>query len=354
MFKRSKKRIIEKFIQGWVLVLLVILTVSMMFNVNSIQGNARVINYAGIIRGATQRVIKLEIAGQSNDDLIVYLDDIFDGLMHGGGKYDLTILPDKSYQNKLKHLYTSWNNIKKEINENRSTHYANSHIISMSEDYFQQADQTVSAAEDYSQRCATKLRKIEDGLIIVITIMIAILIKESISPFILVKNNSKLNKKAYLDLATGLPNRSSIEELIRQYQYYYKGCFAIVIFDLNDLKETNDSLGHISGDKLISSFAHIIRKVIPKKHFVGRYGGDEFIAILENVNSQDLKKMIKNIQEEVAKQNKKDSTVYIDFACGYALSNQYPQEDIRYILSRADKNMYITKEKMKEERKEKM
>ncbi len=46
------------------------------------------------------------------------------------------------------------NNIKKEINENRSTHYANSHIISMSEDYFQQADQTVSAAEDYSQRCA--------------------------------------------------------------------------------------------------------------------------------------------------------------------------------------------------------
>ncbi len=76
-------------------------------NVNSIQGNARVINYAGIIRGATQRVIKLEIAGQSNDDLIVYIDDIFDGLMHGGGKYDLTILPDKSYQNKLKHLYTS-------------------------------------------------------------------------------------------------------------------------------------------------------------------------------------------------------------------------------------------------------
>ena len=80
VFKKGKKRIIEKFIQGCILIILVILTISMMSNVNSIQGNARVINYAGIIRGATQRVIKLEIAGQSNDDLIVYLDDIFDGL----------------------------------------------------------------------------------------------------------------------------------------------------------------------------------------------------------------------------------------------------------------------------------
>ena len=59
----------------------------MMIGVNKIQGNARVINYAGIIRGATQREIKLEISGNVNKSLIRYLDDIFDGLMHGGGKY---------------------------------------------------------------------------------------------------------------------------------------------------------------------------------------------------------------------------------------------------------------------------
>ena len=46
-----------------------------------IQGNARVINYAGIIRGATQREIKLEISGNANNSLIRYLDDIFDGLI---------------------------------------------------------------------------------------------------------------------------------------------------------------------------------------------------------------------------------------------------------------------------------
>jgi hypothetical protein len=58
----------------------------MMNDVNKIQGNARVINYAGIIRGATQREIKLEISGNKNDSLISYLDSIFDGLMDGGGK----------------------------------------------------------------------------------------------------------------------------------------------------------------------------------------------------------------------------------------------------------------------------
>ena len=48
----------------------------MMNDVNKIQGNARVINYAGIIRGATQREIKLEISGNKNNSLIRYLDNI--------------------------------------------------------------------------------------------------------------------------------------------------------------------------------------------------------------------------------------------------------------------------------------
>ena len=82
--KRSKNKMIERFLQGFLIIILVILTIFMMNDVNNIQGNARVINYAGIIRGATQREIKLEISGNKNDSLIRYLDSIFDGLMDGG------------------------------------------------------------------------------------------------------------------------------------------------------------------------------------------------------------------------------------------------------------------------------
>ena len=58
-----------------------------------------------------------------------------------------------------------------------------------------------------------------------------------------------------------------------------------LFFDLNDLKEVNDTLGHIAGDTLIMNFAHIIRtSITSKRYFVGRYGGDEFIALLNDVS----------------------------------------------------------------------
>lgn len=72
------------------------------------------------------------------------------------------------------------------------------------------------------------------------------MIKESVSAVILMKKNRELNKKAYIDLHTGLPNRSRVEELIAHYDHFDEPT-AIIIFDLNDLKVVNDSLGHLAG-----------------------------------------------------------------------------------------------------------
>lgn len=59
----KNKRKIERFFQGLLVIIHIVLTILVMSDVRKIQGNARVINYAGIIRGATQREIKLEISG---------------------------------------------------------------------------------------------------------------------------------------------------------------------------------------------------------------------------------------------------------------------------------------------------
>ena len=58
------------------ILLLIILVMIMMYQIMKLQGTARVINYAGLVRGATQREVKLEITGNSDDALITYLDDI--------------------------------------------------------------------------------------------------------------------------------------------------------------------------------------------------------------------------------------------------------------------------------------
>lgn len=92
-----------------------------------------------------------------NNSLIRYLDDIFDGLMHGGGKYQLTKIDDQKYQNKLAKLNKAWISLKEEIQKVRENGYENTNIINMSEDYFYLADETVTAAENYSQHCASQL-----------------------------------------------------------------------------------------------------------------------------------------------------------------------------------------------------
>lgn len=316
--KRSKNKMIERFLQGFLIIILVILTIFMMNDVNKIQGNARVINYAGIIRGATQREIKLEISGNKNNSLIRYLDNIFDGLMDGGGKYQLTKLNDQKYQKKLVELNKSWISLKEEIQKVREDGYENTNIIEMSENYFYLADETVSAAEEYSQYCASQLDMIEKGLIVTCTLIICIIIRESISAVVLMKKNKELNKLAYIDLHTGLPNRSRVEELLIEYHQFEKPT-AMIIFDLNDLKEVNDTLGHIAGDTLIMNFAHIIRTSIPEKYFVGRYGGDEFIALLNDVSEDEVKSIIKKVQDEANRYNELSKQIYIEFAYGYAL-----------------------------------
>ena len=86
--------------------------------------------------------------------------------------------------------------------------------------------------------------------------------------------NRQLEQKAYIDLHTGLPNKSKCEELFHNVEFI-KTPTACIVFDMNNLKRVNDSLGHSIGDQLILNFARLLRNSIPAKHFVGRYGGDE-------------------------------------------------------------------------------
>ena len=212
----------------------------------------------------------------------------------------------------------------------------------MSEEYFYLADETVTAAEDYSQKCATRLDQIEKALIFVIALVILMMIKESVSAVVLMKKNRELNKKAYIDLHTGLPNRSRVEELIAHYDHFDEPT-AIIVFDLNDLKVVNDSL--------IMNFAHIIRTSIPEKYFVGRYGGDEFIALLNDVTQQDVEDIILQVQNEARCYNEFSKQIFIDFAFGYALSTHSRETNLKLLLNQADKNMYECKARMKAKKK---
>lgn len=115
------------------------------------QGNARIVNYTGIVRGATQRLVKQELKGQPNDDMIHFLDGIVAELATGEGDNNLIVLPDPRFQNLVQQMQLSWTDLKTEIAQVRQGKDTG-RLYQLSEDYFLLADQTVSAAEMYSEK----------------------------------------------------------------------------------------------------------------------------------------------------------------------------------------------------------
>lgn len=153
---------------------------------------------------------------------------------------------------------------------------------------------------------------------------------------------NEINQKANIDMHTGLFNKSRCNEILEENEVI-QGPLGIIMFDLNGLKQANDLLGHETGDLLIAEFAHIVRSNIASRNFVGRYGGDEFIAVIKEENKQSIDQALHDIAQAVAKYNEKDSRIAISYASGYALDRDYPGCTLRELLKKADDNMYKDK-----------
>ena len=118
------------------------------------------------------------------------------------------------------------------------------------------ADQTVSAAEDYSQSIATGLRYLEFLSTADISILIIIMIARYVENARIRRKNSQLEQQAYTDQHTGLLNKSRCESFFNDPEIMNQpiGC---IVFDLNNLKTVNDRLGHSVGDQMIANFARL-------------------------------------------------------------------------------------------------
>ena len=163
----AERHNVNKTIQN-IIVRLIIVLLAVVFGIISItsfstisrmQGNARVINYAGIVRGATQRLIKQEMNQHPNDELVQYIDSIISELSTGEGEYDLIALPDSEYRTLLEELTLKWQALKEEIMNVRQNGDSR-RLFEMSEDHFTTADRVVSAAERYSEKRVKSAKEI--------------------------------------------------------------------------------------------------------------------------------------------------------------------------------------------------
>ena len=329
-------------------VVLIILFFATMSMVGKIQGTARVVNYAGLVRGKTQRIIKMEDAGQEEDAMIDDVAAFIDGLRNGSDSLNLVRLDDYAFQSKMEELDDYFQSLEQEIYLVREKGYENSEIIAKSEQFFQICDEATGLAEAYSQRKASALNILEKIVMADIAILIGILGIELFKALRYAAQNRILQKKVYLDEATGLPNKNKCEEILNDETVLdEKYVTAVCVFDLNNLRTINNNLGHDKGDEYIRSFAQQMRLAVPEQYFAGRNGGDEFLAVLTDVNHTEVEECLEAIRRQTEKYSRLHPEMPISYAAGYALSSDFKDATMRSLFRHADKNMYIDKNRAK-------
>lgn len=152
------------------------------------------------------------------------------------------------------------------------------------------------------------------------------------------------NKKASIDSKTKLLNKAYWEDLVKEV-FSADEQTAMIMFDPNSLKHTNDTLGHNTGDKMISEFSSILKNELGSKELLCRWGGDEFTVFVRNADREKTEEYISAVNNAVAAYNRSGKTPEIYFACGYALSCDFPGISWPELLAKADKYMYENKKR---------
>lgn len=161
---------------------------------------------------------------------------------------------------------------------------------------------------------------------------------------------NSLIKSAYTDELTQLYNRRYCSEHMNKIDSDKNSEYAVICFDLNNLKIVNDTYGHSKGDILIKSAADVILKTFQKYGFVGRMGGDEFIAVLNTLKEKEIEKLMVKFNNNILRRNQEVKDLNMSIAYGYALSCEIKEKSIEKVYQMADDRMYENKKQYKRER----
>lgn len=144
------------------------------------------------------------------------------------------------------------------------------------------------------------------------------------------------------DSLTGLNNRRAFEsEKSRCEDTPPENNFTIFSMDLNELKKTNDDLGHETGDELIIGAAQCMKQSFGSYGTIYRIGGDEFAAILF-VPPEKIQELTADFDDVLSKwKGKKISEIHISY--GYSTISEFPSSSITKLLQVADERMYKSK-----------
>ena len=159
--------------------------------------------------------------------------------------------------------------------------------------------------------------------------------------------NKELYIKATTDPLTGLYNRRHVMEYLKQVFYNierYDSKYGIMMFDIDFFKKVNDKYGHDIGDLVLIQFANRLKQFIRKSDMFGRFGGEEFVCILNNISEDNFKivtkKFLDLVRSMVIDTGKENFSITMSIGGALCSSGSEPLST----LKKVDQLLYKSKE----------
>lgn len=160
---------------------------------------------------------------------------------------------------------------------------------------------------------------------------------------------SLLDRQTKIDHLTRLWNRRAAEDALEQLAQRSKDQaqgFAIAVIDIDNFKDINDQYGHSGGDEILIELSRRALRVLRDGDILARWGGDEFIVILDCVNVEQVNQMLERFVANIRTQaiSLDDQPINITLSIGYSVFEAPKQSDWISVFEAADEAMYESKQ----------
>lgn len=223
---------------------------------NSLGDDSKVINSAGIVRGGTQRLVKLELAGQPSDKLIEKQNKLVKGLINGDPNLGLPATTNPEFRSQMQQVATAWQDLKQKIVTVRQNSQSKGDLLDASEKYFEIADRAVFAAEKYSTDKTERLRLIQIAIFAASLVLLATI-------WITVNRITRILEKSTSDISNSSDRISSV--IGEQEKSIDRQALTIskthkLMNGLKDLTQQSTATGEMSVDR-VKQIIELLKKV---------------------------------------------------------------------------------------------
>ena len=156
----------------------------------------------------------------------------------------------------------------------------------------------------------------------------------------------KLEQIAYTDVLTGISNRQHFMTLASaQFERAKRtgNNSFIIMFDVDHFKKVNDKYGHSVGDLVLERIAKTVETQIRPYDIFGRYGGEEFIIFVSDINEEDIKTHAERIRKKICGKPMKFQEATLTVSASFGVASVLSANDLNDVIKLADESLYEAK-----------